>query len=78
MKYETWLTYSNMSIAVQIKEGLYHCSQFGSNQEKKKDSKVCSSIVELKFFLLSYPNAPKKDILAFISKLEAKKSVTGK
>lgn len=35
MKYDTWLNYSNMSIAVQIKEGLYHCSQFGLNQEKK-------------------------------------------
>ncbi len=75
MKYDTWLNYSNMSIAVQIKEGLYHCSQFGLNQEKKKYFKICSSILELKFFLLSYPSSPKKDILTFINNLEAEKSM---
>ena len=36
MKYESWLTYPDMIMAVEIKKGEYHCSEFGSNQERKK------------------------------------------
>jgi hypothetical protein len=74
MKYETWLTYADMSIAIQIKKGEYHCSEYGSNAERKDSLKICTSILELKFFLLSLPVPPKKEILALINRLENKRS----
>ncbi|WP_027419551.1 hypothetical protein [Crocinitomix catalasitica] len=70
MKYETWLTYTNMSMAVQCIKGEYHCSEFGANQERKLNLKICTSTLELKFFLLSLPKPPKKDILALINRIE--------
>ena len=72
MKYETWLTYPDMSLAIEFKKNAYHCSEFGINQVKKKGCKICDSIVELKFYLLSIPKPPKKEILDLISKLEIK------
>lgn len=74
MKYDSWLTYPSLSVGVQIKKGEFHCSQFGSNQEKKQKVKICASTVELKFYLLSLPTPPKKEILDLIDKLEAKTS----
>tara|TARA_B100000809_G_C14992260_1_gene478455 strand:+ start:585 stop:803 length:219 start_codon:yes stop_codon:yes gene_type:complete len=70
MKYETWLTYPNMSLAVELKNNEYHCCEFGVNQTKKLNIKICTSILELKFYLLSIPNPPKKQISVLIKKLE--------
>ena len=70
MKYETWLTYPEMSLAVELKNDEYHCCEFGVNQSKKLNIKVCSSVLELKFYLLSIPNPPKKEISILINKLK--------
>jgi hypothetical protein len=72
MKYESWLTYPEMSIGVQLKKGEFHCSEFGTDQKKKQSLKICDSILELKSYLLSLPNPPKKEISELISKLKAK------
>lgn len=71
MKYETWLTYPDRSIGVHLKKDEYHCCEFGNNQETKQHLKVCTSLLELKFYLLSLPKPPKKEISALITKLEA-------
>ncbi|MFT5822251.1 MAG: hypothetical protein ACI8ZM_003507 [Crocinitomix sp.] len=70
MKYDTWLTYKDMSMAIQFKKNEYHCSEFGLNQERKLSPKICTSTLELKFFLMSFPAPPKSEIMALINRLE--------
>ena len=76
MKYEIWLTYPNISIGVELKKDEYHCSEFEPIQGKKQNLKICTSIVELKFYLLSFPQAPKKEILGLIDRLESSSKET--
>lgn len=59
-----------MSMAIQIKKNEYHCSAFGANQARKLSLRVCSSTLELKFFLMSFPKPPKTEILELINRLE--------
>jgi hypothetical protein len=75
MKYKSWLTYPNLSIGVLLKKDEFHCSEFEPNQEKKQKLKICSTIVELKFYLLSFPMPPKKEILILIEQLESENGI---
>lgn len=69
MRYEAWLQYPTMTVAVQLVNGQYNCIEFGAEQALRKSLKICDSILELKFFLLSLPNSPKKEIVALVNKL---------
>jgi len=73
MRYEAWLVYDDMALAVENKNGVFHCSGFISNQERKVNLRICYSTLELKFFLLSLKTAPKKEILLLINRLENNK-----
>ena len=74
MKYEAWFQYPEMIISIQDLGDKYRCSEFGLNETSRRSFKDCDSNMELKFFLLSIPNAPKKEIITLIAKLQNKKS----
>ncbi|MFT4601350.1 MAG: hypothetical protein ACI857_001530 [Arenicella sp.] len=73
MKYEAWLKYSEMTIAIQDFGDKFRCNIYGENDTTRKSFKDCNDPLELKFYLLSFPSAPKKEIDVLITKLEAKK-----
>ena len=72
MRYKAWLNYPQFSIAVEETNGLYRCIEFESKNMTRRSSKDCADSRELKFFLLSLPNPPKKEIAQFIDQLSDK------
>jgi hypothetical protein len=72
MKYESWLPYPKMTIAIHKMGDKYQCIEFPVNMTMRKSTKICESIMELKFFLLSIPNAPKKEVALLINSLYRK------
>ena len=69
MKYQSWLNYPDMSIAVQKTHSEYRCIEYEPSGKKRQNYKSCSSILELKFYLLSLPSPPKKQVLELINAL---------
>ncbi len=78
MRYESWLTYPEMSVAVQKIDGSYRCMEYDLNGKSRRNSKLCESVVELKFYLLSLPMPPKKEILELIKRLTPKTKTESK
>ena len=74
MKYEAWLKYPVMIISIQDMGDKFRCNEYAIDNTVRRSFKYCESVVELKFFLLSFPNAPKKEIIPLIASLETKKS----
>ena len=73
MKYEAWLKYSDRTISIQDLNGKYRCNEYGPEETERRSFKDCESNLELKFYLLSFPNAPKKEIITLLRKLQEKK-----
>lgn len=73
MKYEAWLNYGDRTISIENLNGKYRCSEFGPEETVKRSFKDCDSNLELKFFLLSFANAPKKEIIQLLKDLQKKK-----
>lgn len=73
MRYKAWLNYSQFSIAVEETNGLYRCIEFESKNMTRKGVKDCTDVLDLKFYLLSLPNPPKKEISSLIFSLSNSK-----
>jgi hypothetical protein len=69
MKFEAWLKFPEMIIGVHKVNEVFRCYFFHGEQLSRNNFRDCHSILELKFYLLSIPSAPKKEILLLISDL---------
>jgi hypothetical protein len=69
MKFEAWLKYPEMTIGVHKMNDVFRCHNFQGEQLSRNSFRDCHSILELKFYLLAIPSAPKKEILLLISNL---------
>lgn len=69
MRYESWLNYPEMSIAIQKVDKEYRCTEYDTYGNSLRNTKTCSGTLELKFYLLSLPSPPKKQILGLITTL---------
>ena len=73
MKYEGWLKYPESTVTVQRVEGSYRCVEIDLKEQSGKRINDCSTTLELKFFLLSIPGSPRKEIMELIVLLNSKK-----
>ena len=73
MKFEAWFKFPDMTIGVHESKGIFRCHHFHGELLSRKNSNDCHSILELKYYLLSIPNAPKKEIMLLIRRLDTQK-----
>ncbi|MBD3639221.1 MAG: hypothetical protein HUJ25_17830 [Crocinitomicaceae bacterium] len=70
MKLKGWLNYPDMTISVHETGGKYRCSKYIGKASNRLNFKDCYCRLDLKYYLLSLANAPKKEITAMIGRLE--------
>ena len=73
MKFEAWFKFPHTTIGVHKIKGTFRCHHFQGEILSRNNSNDCHSILELKYYLLSIPNAPKKEIILLIKKLDNQK-----
>lgn len=72
MKYQAWIKYPEKTISIHDFDGKYRCNEYALEATTRRSFTDCDTSLELKFFLLSFPNAPKKEILNLIVNLQKK------
>ncbi|MEX1003579.1 MAG: hypothetical protein WDZ35_15780 [Crocinitomicaceae bacterium] len=69
MKFDAWLNYPSITIAVERVDEGYRCVKFVEESIVRGGAVFCEDERELKHFLLSIPNPPKKEISELIASL---------
>lgn len=70
MKFKAWLVYPDMTISVQRFDGRYRCIRYKERATQRIDTRDCMNGPELKYYLLSFSNAPKREIKNLIDELD--------